>query len=164
MARRRGEKFNKTVRALGILGAVFAIITSLCLIAFMVIDIIYPNYLIKSDARYYLVVFENQSHIISNEYYHRGARITVPESPTREPDEDEQYSYTYTFKGWDMTGDNIADLLPHYAYYPFRATAVYAVHSIKKEVPSSEPEEDSSEEDDSSSEEGSSSREWWRFW
>lgn len=146
MAKVRSARFNKTFKALGILGAVFALIASAALVFFLVLDIIGYNILVDDGPRQYIVQFESNGRTISTVNYRRGAEIKIPENPTREPDEDDEYNYTYTFKGWDMTGDNVTDILPHYAYYSFLARAVYNRKGVKKPTPpkSSEEETESS--------------------
>ena len=161
MARRKhGSRFNKTFKAFGILGAVFALIASLGLAGIMVFDLIFPNAMISQTPRSYLVQFENDGSLISSDSYVRGAKIKFPtEKPTRAPDEDDDYYYSYTFKGWDITNDNFSDWIPHYAFYSFRARAVYNKKSVAKPKPSSSKPEPSSQ--DSSGSGSSSGTPWW---
>ena len=152
MRKKGNTKFSKALKGISILCAVLALLTSACLVGFLVIDIIGLNILVSDGPRQYVVQFSSQEITISTETYRRGAAIKIPENPTRAPDEDENYKYTYTFKGWDMTGDNVADILPHYAYYSFLAKAVYNRTSTKKpKTSSSNPEESSSGESVSAS-------------
>lgn len=151
MRRKGNTKLNKFFKAMGLISAVFVLLTSVCLVAFLVLDIIDVNTLVSDGPRYYTIQFADEYSTISTNTYRRGDKIVFPkENPVRFPDEDEDYNYTYTFKGWDITGDNISDLLPHYAYYSFLAKAVFSRTSIAKPKPSSSKEDDSSSSSSSS--------------
>lgn len=147
MARRVNNKLNKFFKGLGIFGAVLTLLTSVALVGFLVLDVMQLNALVSDGPRSYIIQFTNENVTVSIENYRRGATIVVPGEQYKAPDEDDNYNYTYTFKGWDMTGDGVADLIPHLAYYSFQAKAVYN----RKGVAKPKPPKSSSEENPSSS-------------
>ena len=141
MARRvHGEKFNKFFKVFGIVGASLMLAVSAGLIALLVLDVAEINPFIIDETRTYVADFESEGVSISQVTYQRGAKIAVPPNPTHSADE----NWQYTFLGWDITEDNIADILPKRAYFSFIATAVYSKKYIGPKIDprTQQPEED----------------------
>lgn len=109
-------------------------------------DIIGLNPYELESPRTYTVQFQNEDDVIFTWDYKRGDLIDRPADPKHSESEE----YKYTFRGWDLSGDNSPDIIPKYAYFDFRAVAVYQRIPIK-----SSSKKDSSEEQYNSSYEGS---------
>ena len=157
MARRRKigmSNKEKLLRSIGLSSAIFMLLTCFILIGTLVMDITGLNYLETEDGpRTYYIAFWTEDRFLSGYEYVRGEKILRPGNPSHEPDE----YFEYTFRGWDITGDNSPDLVPSRAYYGFDAVAIYQKKQIKP-LPksSSEPESSDSDGGESSSEPGSS--------
>ena len=94
----------------------------------------------EEGARTYEISFWTEERELNRFRYQRGEKISIPGTPTHGEDE----YFKYTFRGWDITGDNKPDIVPTRAYFEFDAVAVYQKTQIKP-LPksSSEPEEPS---------------------
>ena len=139
MAKVRSEKFNKTFKAFGVLGAVLMLVTTLIFVSFLVLDLIGINPMISNGPRHYIVEFKNEEEVVFSQSYRRGERITIPDDPKHSESE----YYIYKFKGWDTNGDTIPDIIPRRAYAPLKARALYTQKQIK-ELPSSSSSSSSS--------------------
>ena len=139
MAKARSERFNKSFKALGVLGAVLMLLTTLTFIAFLVLDLIGINPMMSDGPRHYTVEFRSEDKVVFMQSYRRGENITVPDDPKHSESE----YYVYKFKGWDTNGDTIPDIIPKRAYAPLKARALYTEKQIK-ELPSSSSSDSSS--------------------
>ena len=156
MAREIGAKKSKFFRRFGLFGAVFTIISCLSLIALLVVDMIGLNVLVDENGpRMYWVQFQSEERILLDMKYKRGERVDKPGDPKHSEDE----YHAYTFRGWDLSGDGVPDIIPAHAYYSFLAIAVYQTIQIKP-YPSSEEESQPIEEPTSSEIDGASSGEY----
>ena len=135
MSKIHSERYNKFFKRFGITGAVLTIAIAVGLVVMLVLDVAELNYFVTDGPRTYVAYFISEDNEISYTVYTRGAVITVPSSPTHSPKKD----YIYTFKGWDITGDNVPDILPHRAYYSFTAVAVYSSKYTGKRIRSTRP-------------------------
>ena len=126
MARKVGLG-SRRLRALGIVSAVFMALSSLALTAILVLDILGVNPLVIDEARTYWIQYESEEYIFYDAKYKRGEKIEKPANPKHSPNE----YYEYTFRGWDISGDNKPDIIPNHAYYSFLAVAVYQKKQIK---------------------------------
>jgi len=127
-------------------------LAALSLATFLILDIAEINPFIMDGPRIYWVQFESENKIISDVKYKRGERVKKPENPVHSEDD----KYEYTFKGWDLSGDDKSDFVPTHAYYSFLAKAVYSKKLIKKPTSSSEnPSSDSSEDSSNNSQSSS---------
>ena len=134
MAREIGAKKSKFFRRFGLFGAVFTIISCLSLIALLVVDMIGLNVLVDENGpRMYWIQFQSEERVLLD--------------------------HAYTFRGWDLSGDGVPDIIPAHAYYSFLAIAVYQTIQIKP-YPSSEEESQPIEEPTSSEIDGASSGEY----
>ena len=102
------------------------LVTCAALVTFLVLDIAEVNPFIMDGPRVYTVQFKSEEQTISYGKYQRGTEISKPSDPTHSVDEE----YSYTFVGWDLTGDGIADIVPTHAYYSFLANAVYSKKAL----------------------------------
>lgn len=144
MARKRepGASKNKFFKRLGMFGAVFTLISSLGLIALLILDIIGLNNLIDDGGpRIYWIQFQSEERVLLDMKYKRGEYFEKPADPKHSEDE----YFSFTFRGWDISGDNVPDIIPNRAYYSFLAVAVYQKKQIKP-LPSSSEEEIPEEE------------------
>lgn len=146
------NKHPKFFKGLTIIGSVFGILVSVGIITLLVLSLCGVNYLLSWDARYYTAQFVVDGMIVFQADYRRGDVLAKPENPYKESTE---YA-DYVFVGWDITGEGMPDILPHYMYYSFSARAVF--NEINYYVESSE--DTSSEEEPS---ESSSGFDWWPF-
>ncbi len=141
MARRRVRMSRKErlYRSIGLMSAFFMLITCFALMSILVMDIIGINPTEREEgARTYEISFWTEERELNRFRYQRGEKISIPGTPTHAEDE----YFKYTFRGWDITGDNKPDIVPTRAYFEFDAVAVYQKTQIKP-LPksSSEPEE-----------------------
>ena len=153
MARRGGTKKQRFVRSVGMWSAVLMLLSSVSLIAVLIMDLLGFNYLLLETPRTYWVQFENEGEIFFDRKYRRGETIDKPKNPTHS---EEEY-FSYTFRGWDINGDRTPDAIPSHAFYSFLAVAVYQKRQIKPLPKSSSEPEDESEEGSSSNPDLSSS-------
>ncbi|MBQ7408784.1 MAG: metallophosphoesterase [Clostridia bacterium] len=65
--------------------------------------------------------------VISYGVLNQTTPLNAPTAPSRPNDS----YYTYTFAGWDINGDNVADELPQYLTASVYATAVYNVEAVQ---------------------------------
>ena len=126
MAKKKGLG-SKRFRGLSIACAVFMIIASLALISTLVMDVIGINPLIAEGPRMYWVQYESEEQILFDAKYKRGEKVDRIADPKHSYDE----YFEYTFRGWDISGDNMPDTIPNRAYYSFLAVAVYQKKQIK---------------------------------
>lgn len=142
MARIPGAKKSRFFIRLGKFGAVFVILSSLGLITLLVLDMIGVNILIdETGPRSYWIQFKSEERMLLDMKYKRGEKFEIPADPKHSEDE----YFEFIFRGWDISGDNVPDLIPNRAYYSFLAVAVYQKKQVKP-FPSSNSEEDSSED------------------
>lgn len=127
MARFRGTKKQRFVRSVGMWSAVLMLLSSVALIAVLIMDLLGLNYLLLETPRTYWVQFENEGEIFFDRKYRRGETIDKPKNPTHS---EEEY-FSYTFRGWDINGDRTPDAIPSHAFYSFLAVAVYQKKQIK---------------------------------
>lgn len=149
MSRKNGlTGFNKVSRAIGLWCAFLIMLSSVTLIVLLSMDLVGVNTLEAESPREYWIQFESEGRLLFDNHYRRGEKISKPADPTHSEDE----YYVYTFRGWDISGDNNPDFIPNHAYYSFLAVAVYQRRQIKPlPVPSSNPEETSENDDGDSS-------------
>ena len=140
----RKERF---LRGIGLWSAFLILISCVSLIFMLVVDIIGLNPVESEAPRTYWVQFQSEERLLIDLNYRRGEKIDKPGNPTHSPDE----YFSYTFRGWDISGDNNPDYIPRRAYYSFLAVAVFQKKQIKP-LPKSSSEPESSEEEESSSE------------
>lgn len=141
-----GSKAYRAFRRIGILTALLTVVASVALMSLMVIDILGFNLVENEEGiRTYWVQFETEERVIMDTKYKRGEKLDIPPNPMHSEDG----YYKYDFRGWDMSGDNVPDVLPTHAYYSFLAIAVWQKTQIKP-IPRSSSEEESSEPEDSS--------------
>ena len=145
MAKRRVRMSRKErlYRSIGLMSAFFMLLTCFVLMSTLVMDIAGLNNIENEEgARKYEISFWTEERELNRLTYRRGEKISIPGTPAHSEDE----YFKYTFRGWDVTGDNKPDLVPTRAYFAFDAVAVYQKTQIKP-LPksSSEPEESSSE-------------------
>ena len=147
MGMSRKERF---VRSVGLTSAFFMLISCFLLIGLLVMDIIGFNIVEIDKPREYWIQFQSEERMLVDTKVVRGNKIDKPGDPSHSPDE----YFAYTFRGWDITGDNSPDVIPNRAFYDFLAVAVFQKRQIKP-LPksSSEPESESSEEGEGSSSE-----------
>ena len=123
MARKvHSERYNKFFKVFGLVGASLTLVVCAGLIALLVLDIAGVNMLVADGPREYIAYFRSELHSVSWAKYQRGDEIVVPEDPKHSLKD----NWEYSFKGWDLTGDGIVDVLPRRAYYSFTAQAVYS--------------------------------------
>ena len=149
MARRRVGMSNKQMfyRSLALMSAFFMLISCFVLITTLVMDITGINIFDREEPRKYCIYFWSEDRFLAGrDGYVRGEKIQIPGNPTHEEDE----YFQYTFRGWDINGDNSPDIIPTRAYYGFDAVAVYQKKQIKP-LPKSYDEPDNSDGDNSSS-------------
>ena len=139
MKRRRmhSEKFNKFCRVFGLIGASLMLVVTVGLITLLVLDIAGVNTFVVDDTRTYIVCFQSEDDTLSWVRYQRGDKITVPSNPEHSKEQD----WVYEFQGWDITGDDRADLLPKRAYYSFLALAVYSKTYVGPKINPHNPRE-----------------------
>ena len=141
MGMSRKERF---LRAIGLWSAFLMLISCFALIFFLVLDITGLNIIEREEgARTYLVQFQSEERLLLDMTYKRGEKIDKPANPTHSKSE----YYKYTFRGWDITGDNTPDIIPSHAYYEFLAVAVFQKTQIKTPPKSSsQPDKSSANE------------------
>ena len=147
MARRKTRMSRKErfFRSVGLMSAFFMLITCFVLMTTLVMDIIGVNIFEREEgAREYEISFWTEETELNRFRYQRGEKISIPGTPTHSEDE----YFKYTFRGWDVTGDNKPDIVPTHAYFEFDAVAVYQKTQIKPlpKTSSSEPEQSSEPE------------------
>ena len=151
MAREPGAAKNKFFKTIGMMGAIFTLISSVALIALLIVtEFVFDILIDENGPRTYWVQFESEDRILLDMKYKRGEKLDKPADPKHSEDE----YFEFTFRGWDFTGDKVPDIIPNRVYYSFLAVAVYQKKQIKP-FPSSEPE--SSEPEDSSNDYSSTS-------
>ena len=129
------------------------LLSCFALIFFLLMDIIGLNILENENgARRYWVQFQSEDRLLIDMNYRRGEKIDKPGNPTHSENE----YYKYTFRGWDISGDNTPDFIPSHAYYSFLAVAVFQKIQIKPVPKSSSESEPESSEPESSEGESSS--------
>ena len=140
---------ERLYRSIGLMSAFFMLITCFGLVSLLVMDIIGLNIVEIDKPRIYWIQFKTEERFLVDMRFERGKKIDIPGNPSHSKDE----YFEYTFRGWDISGDNTPDFIPSRAYYSFLAVAVYQKRQVKP-LPksSSEPEPESSEEEGSSSE------------
>ena len=143
---------ERFIRSVGLMSAFFILISCLVLVFTLILDIAGFN-MIESEngPRNYWVQFQSEERLLVDMNYRRGEKIDKPGNPTHSEDE----YFAYTFRGWDISGDNNPDIIPNRAYYSFLAVAVFQKKQIKP-LPKSSSEPETSEEDSSSEGEPSS--------
>ena len=145
---------QRFVRSVGLMSAFFMLISCFVLVSLLVMNIIVLNpYEYEKGPRDYWVQFVSEDRMISEYHYIRGQKIDIPADPKHSEDE----YFAFTFRGWDITGDNSPDIIPNHAFYDFLAVAVYQKRQIKPLPKSSSEPEDESEEGSSSNPDLSSS-------
>lgn len=150
MGMSRKERF---LRGIGLWSAFLMLLTCFSLIVLLVMDIAGLNILENEDGpRNYWVQFQSEERLLLDMNYRRGEVIDKPGNPTHSEDE----YFKYTFRGWDISGDNNPDFIPSRAYYSFLAVAVFQKIQIKPLPKPSSEEPETSEEDSSSDLESSS--------
>ena len=151
MARRKIGMSNKQrfYRSVALMSAFFMLLSCFVLIGTLLMNIIGLNPYDREGPRVYCIYFWSEDRFLAGrDSYIRGEKIQIPGNPTHEEDE----YFQYTFRGWDINGDNSPDIVPTRAYYGFDAVAVYQKKQIKP-LPKSSNEPDNSEGGDSSSSE-----------
>ena len=121
------------------------LITCFVLTVTLVMDMTGLNTLEREEgARVYEISFWTEDTELNRFRYQRGEKISIPGTPAHSEDE----YFKYTFRGWDVTGDNKPDIVPTHAYFEFDAVAVYQKTQIKPlpKSSSSNPEESSEPE------------------
>lgn len=107
--------------------AIIGIITATALLTVGVLYMVGVTSLEADSVRYYEVKFYTlNDNLYYSNTYRRGEKLDSIPNPTQEYDD----TYRYTFIGWDLTGDFIADILPNKVYYPINAKAVYITSKI----------------------------------
>ena len=144
MGMSRKERF---LRAVGLWSAFLMLLSCFALIFALVIDIMGFNMLTREEGpRTYWVQFQSEDRLLLDMNYQRGDKINKPANPMHSEDE----YFKYTFRGWDISGDNSPDIVPTRAYYSFLAKAVFQKTQIKPLPKPSSSEPSSSEENLSS--------------
>lgn len=133
---------QRLIRAVGLWSAFLMLLSCFALITVMIMDIAGFNLLEAEQPRMYWIQFQSEERILVDLNYRRGEKIDKPGDPKHSKDE----YFEYTFRGWDISGDNSPDFIPSHAYYSFLAVAVFQKRQIKP-LPKSTSEEDSSEEE-----------------
>ena len=145
MAKRRRTRMSRKerfYRSVGLMGAFFMLISCFTLMITLVLDIAGANTAEREQGpRLYEIAFWTEDRELSHFSYQRGEKISVPGTPSHSEDE----YFKYTFRGWDMTGDNKPDIIPARAYFEFDAVAVFQKTQIKP-LPKSSSEPESFEE------------------
>ena len=134
---------ERLYRSIALMSAFFMLISCFALVVILVMDITGLNYFESEEGpRKYYISFWTEDRFLGGLEYVRGEKIMKPGDPKHSEDE----YFSYTFRGWDITGDNRPDFIPSHAYYGFDAVAVYQKKQIKP-LPksSSEPEESSAD-------------------
>lgn len=122
-----GSKAYRAFRRIGIFTALLTLLASIVLIFTMVLNITGLNVFEIEGPRIYWIQFESEERIISDIKYKRGEAVELPPNPKHSEDE----YFKYEFRGWDISGDNVPDIIPSHAYYSFLAEAVYQKTQIK---------------------------------
>ena len=138
---------ERLYRSISLLSAFFMLITTFTLITLLIMDISGLNTFESEKARDYWVQFTSEDRMLAEYHYVRGQKIDIPADPKHSEDE----YFKYTFRGWDITGDNNPDIVPAHAFYDFLAVAVYQKIQIKPLPKSSSEPEDSSSDSSSNS-------------
>ena len=138
---------ERLYRSIALMSAFFMLISCFTLVVTLVMDIIGFNYFESEEGpRKYYISFWTEDRFLNGMEYTRGEKILKPGDPRHSEDE----YFAYTFRGWDITGDNRPDIIPNHAYFGFDAVAVYQKRQIKPLPKSSSEPEESSEPDLSS--------------
>ena len=144
MGMSRKERF---LRAIGLWSAFLMLLSCFALIAALVVDIMGFNMFEREGGpRTYWIQFQSEDRLLVNLNYQRGEKIDKPANPMHSEDE----YFKYTFRGWDISGDNSPDIIPNRAYYSFLAIAVFQKTQIKP-LPKTSSKPDSSETSDPAS-------------
>lgn len=115
MARQKEKKLGKATRISAIIASVLVIVPCLAVAVFGILDVagVFP---LLSSPRSYRVTFTSKEVVVFQQYYLRGEPLDVDITPT---------NYKGTFKGWDINGDKIPDLLPSRVYMTIDAIAIW---------------------------------------
>lgn len=134
---------QRLIRGIGLWSAFLMLVSCFALITMLVMDIAGLNLVENEDGpRNYWVQFQSEDRLLLDMNYRRGEVIDIPGNPTHSEDE----YFKYTFRGWDISGDNTPDLIPSRAYYSFLAVAVFQKIQVKPLPKPSSEEPESSEE------------------
>lgn len=142
MAKRKNNLtgLNKFTRAIGLWSAFFIILASLTVITTLTMNMLEIFPLESPDGpREYWIQFESEGRLLFDNHFKRGEKFNKPADPTHSPVE----GYSFTFRGWDISGDGNPDIIPSHAYYSFLAVAVFHRRSVKPLPKSSDPGESS---------------------
>ena len=154
-ARRRKmgmSRKERLLRAIGLWSAFLMLLSCFALITALVVDIMGFNMLTREEGpRTYWIQFQSEDRMLVDMNYHRGDKIDKPADPMHSEDE----YFKYTFRGWDISGDNSPDIIPKHAYYSFLAVAIFQKKQIKP-IPKSSSQPETSIEDSSNEPENSS--------
>lgn len=138
---------ERFLRSIALMSGFFMLISCFVLITTLIMDITGLNYFENEEGpRKYYISFWTEDRCLGDYEYQRGEKILKPGTPQHSEDE----YFAYTFRGWDITGDNRPDFIPSHAYYGFDAVAVYQKRQIKPLPKSSSEPEESSEPEQSS--------------
>ena len=122
MEKKQYKKLNKASKRIGIIGCFIGIGGGLICAVFLILSIAGVLPISRDSARTYTAKFSVDGVLVSNKTYYRGEKLEKPAAPSKPTSID---GTTYTFSGWDITGDKLPDILPRSMYYSFDANACF---------------------------------------
>ena len=121
------NKFKTTSIVFGILSIIMCISTA----TFLILDLFNIVPLDEKFPNYYTYKFFNDAGgLIYKKTILRGEKFDeVVSEPEKGDETKENERISYTFKGWDINGDKIPDIIPKYAYFNIDARPIYKSHT-----------------------------------
>lgn len=128
---KRFEKLNKISKKFLGVGTAFGVFSAVLLIMVCVLSIAGVFSLPSDTPRVYECEFQDYTGLrIYYRTYKRGEEISYTTLDTYRPNDPDGTSYS--FYGWDISGDSIPDVLPTRMYYSFVAVPLYHSKTPKK--------------------------------
>lgn len=140
------KKLNKVSKKIFGFGVSFGIISAITILTVSILSLIGIFPMPTDSVRTYgaeFVTYDDK--VLFKKIFKRGEVLEYEEFDMDRPDDED--GTTYTFIGWDITGDSIPDIIPSRMYYSFKAIPVYFEfnpHGVIKH--DDEEEENDSEE------------------